>query len=467
MKPYIHLFKTFNNFYFYDVNRNENIRIDKELYDQLGEVMTLSCHTEDINIGKKISSLKEKGYLSTSKVEKIEHPFGGILILQLSRQIEMLILQITQNCNLRCSYCPYSSNDGTNRLHSSKKMTWEIAKQSIDYYKSNSVDTEKAVLNFYGGEPLLEFDLIKKCVDYFKMVFLGKKVEFHITTNGTLIDDTKAKYLEMNNFKVTISLDGTRITNDKNRKFSNNNNSVFDVVLSKIEMIQKNYKILYTNLNINMVLDQRLSYQMYLEMFSEIKYLSDINIKMVTIDDTSLIERIEASSEFIEQYLYHNFLTYIYLLTDIDLSDIEYSLNHFIDHCKERLDGLNLGSYLNKVSAPTGTCLVGKERLMVSVDGKMFPCERVSETIERNCIGEVGNGINVNKALELLNIDKLNEKNCVNCFAFRHCTLCPKSYEILQNKSMIESCNNCREYFHEKLVAIEFLNEIKCGEYKH
>lgn len=437
MKPYIHLFKTFKNFYFYDVNRNENIRIEKELYNYLEKIMSLSSYTEVISMEKEINLLKEKGYLSTNKVEKIEHPFEGILKLQLNRQIEILILQITQNCNLRCSYCPYSSNDGTDRLHSTKKMTWDLAKQSIDYYKSNSVDTEKAVLNFYGGEPLLEFDLIIKCVNYFKTIFVGKKVEFRITTNGTLIDDSKAKYLEVNNFKVTISLDGTKITNDKNRKFSNNDNSVFDVVISNIEMIQKNYKILYANLNINMVLDQRLSYQMYLEMFDEMEYLRDIDIRMVTIDDSSLIERIEASSEFIEQYLYYNFLTYIYLLTDIDLSKSKYLLNHFIDHCKEMLDGLNLGSNLSKVSAPTGVCLVGKERLMVSVDGKMYPCERVSETIERNCIGEIENGINVNKVVDLLNIDKLNEKNCIECFAFRHCTLCPKAYEVLQNKSMI------------------------------
>lgn len=466
MKPFIHLFKTPKNFYFYDVNRNENIKIEKEMYDYLENSIKSASHKKNMELEKRLELFKDKGYLSTNKVEEIEHPFSQLLDTQVNRQMEMLILQVTQNCNLRCSYCPYSSNDGTNRLHSNKNMTWELAKQSIDYYKSKTVDTGKVVLSFYGGEPLLEFKLIRKCVDYFKTTFIGKKLEFHMTTNATLIDNTIAKYLEKNNFKVTVSLDGTKFTNDRNRKFLNKTDSVFDVVTSNIQMIKKDYKKLYKDLNINMVMDQRLPYQIYLDMFEKIDYLKDIEIRMTTIDDTSLINKIEPSSKFSEQYLYYKFLTYIYLLGGIDLSKEKHILNHFIDECKESLDGLNRGTKLNKSSAPTGTCLIGKERLMVNVDGNIYPCERLSETIERNCIGKIDNGIEMNKAVDLLNIAKLNKYNCIECFAFRHCTLCPKAYDSLEHESMIQNCNICRMSFHEKLIGIEILNEIKDAEYK-
>lgn len=300
MKPFIHLFETPQNYYFYDVNRNENVRIEKELYDYLKKLMyDHDNFVMDDKIEREVSRLKEEGYLSENRIERLEHPFSELLEIQLNRQMEMIILQITQNCNLRCSYCPYSSNNGTNRLHSNKKMSWELAKKSIDYYKFNSVDSGKAVLSFYGGEPLIEFELIKKCVDYFKTTFKGKEIALYITTNGTLIDNSKAEYLEKNNFKVTISLDGTKITNDRNRKFLNNNGSVFDTVTNNIKMIRENYKKLYNNLNINMVMDQRLEFQIYLDMFEQLDYLKDADIRMTTIDDTSLIDKIQASSDFV------------------------------------------------------------------------------------------------------------------------------------------------------------------------
>lgn len=180
MKPFIYLFKTPKNYYFYDVNKNESVKIEHSLYEYLNNTMSDSKKII-VNSGleDKLKDLKEEGYLSDNRVEEIKHPSTDGLDLYLNRQTEMVILQLTQSCNLRCSYCNYTSNDGTERLHNNEnRMSWDLAKQSIDYYIDKSVDSQQITINFYGGEPLLEFELLKKCVDYSNQVFKGKRQNY-------------------------------------------------------------------------------------------------------------------------------------------------------------------------------------------------------------------------------------------------------------------------------------------------
>lgn len=76
--------------------------------------------------------------------------------------IESINLQVTQNCNLRCEYCPYTGNFYNNRRHTNKSMSFELVKRGIDFLYNHSMNCEVVNVAFYGGEPLLEFELIKK-----------------------------------------------------------------------------------------------------------------------------------------------------------------------------------------------------------------------------------------------------------------------------------------------------------------
>lgn len=465
MKPFIHLFKTPKNYYFYDVNKNESVRINQELFKYLNNKYDYySDFKNDDQLEKQVENLKKEGYLSNNRVERFRHSAANELELSLERHMDMLILQLTQSCNLRCNYCNYTSNDGTNRLHNNKyRMSWEVAKRSIDYYRERSVDTGEITLNFYGGEPLLEFELLKKCVDYSNQVFRGKRRKFFITTNATLLDDEKAKYLNDNNFNVLISLDGSKETNDRNRKFINKRDSVFDAVITNIKNINQNYKKLFENLSINMVLDPSIPFIEYVKVFDEYELLRKIDISITIIDDSSLVNKNKVSPEFIEQYYYYEFLSYLYLMGKINLEGRHHFIGSFLGSLSENLNGLTRSTSLGEINAPSGPCLPGKQRLMVNAEGKLFPCERVSETIERNCLGNIEDGINLEKAHKLLNISKLNEINCKDCFAFRYCSLCAQSYECtsINKEHLIDKCNECRGNFHNKLFDIEILKEIR------
>src|SRR5699024_8096020 len=127
-----------------------------------------------------------KGICLPGEVKEIFHPMTPFLTHLLQHRIRDVILQVTQNCNLRCGYCTYGGNY-KNRTHSLKTMNFELAKKAIDFGVERSQESSDFVVSFYGGEPLLAFNLIKKCVAYAKENIQGKELHFNMTTNGTLL----------------------------------------------------------------------------------------------------------------------------------------------------------------------------------------------------------------------------------------------------------------------------------------
>ena len=100
-KAFIHCFSTNNNYYVYDVNTNSILRINKEIYIKLNEHTDIETLLDD-----KIVQMREQGFLrSNNPLIKIEHPLTDTLKSQLENNVELLILQVTQNCNFRCEYC--------------------------------------------------------------------------------------------------------------------------------------------------------------------------------------------------------------------------------------------------------------------------------------------------------------------------------------------------------------------------
>jgi len=142
-------------------------------------------------------------------------------------------LYVTEDCNLRCSYCFVK-----------RKRTYlslETGKQTIDYLL-NQPNLEKPIrISFFGGEPLLRFELIKKLVLYAekKASQFNKKVHFGIVTNGILVSDKILSFLKKHNFHLKLSIDGDKISHDMYRK-TRNGSGTFIKIKKKLEKI-KNY----------------------------------------------------------------------------------------------------------------------------------------------------------------------------------------------------------------------------------
>lgn len=146
-----------------------------------------------------------------------------------------MTLEINQRCNLRCQYCYLGEKNGT-------KMSYETACKAIDraflYTKIHKDQT--LWIDFIGGEPLLDFDMICKLVEYIyqKNAEVKYKLLFSLTTNATIFNEEILAFLLENEFAIKVSIDGDREVNDINR-VDCSGDSVYDKILANLVYLKE------------------------------------------------------------------------------------------------------------------------------------------------------------------------------------------------------------------------------------
>ncbi|MCI9635846.1 MAG: radical SAM protein [Hungatella sp.] len=176
-----------------------------------------------------LDSLINKHFLVDGQEDESSYVIPDEEYIKEGKMLEHLRLNVTEGCNLRCSYC----YERVSQVWNQKRiMDWDVAKKAIDqflfYVQKN--EKKKISLRFFGGEPLLNWEVIEKTMDYVK----GKlpddtRVSYIINTNGTLIDDVRAEFFAKHNISVSLSLDGVKDIHDKFRVYPDGSGS-FEVV---------------------------------------------------------------------------------------------------------------------------------------------------------------------------------------------------------------------------------------------
>ncbi len=141
------------------------------------------------------------------------------------RTLRALCLNITSSCNLNCEYCFAESEKAEN-------MTLATAKNALKLLLDNSDPDSTLQIDFFGGEPLLNFELVKEFIPFAKAT--NRDIKFTLTTNGLLLTDEVLDFLNREEVSLILSLDGDKKTNDLNRK-SPNGVSVWDTIISNIK----------------------------------------------------------------------------------------------------------------------------------------------------------------------------------------------------------------------------------------
>ncbi|MBD7912581.1 Cys-rich peptide radical SAM maturase CcpM [Clostridium cibarium] len=446
-KPFIHLFHMIDKYYMYDVNRNLILKINKNTYKSLEEILNNNIDLNDSRYKAKygsINEMKKQGYLSCKRFDEIVHPLDPMLPYILDSKLNMIILQVTQQCNFRCKYCVYS--DGyENRKYTNQVMSIETAKRGIDFLLKHSANSESVHIAFYGGEPLLRFDFIKECIEYAKEQFEGKKLLFNMTTNGSLIDDTVIEYLVENNMGLVISLDGPKNIHDKNRVFAGNKCGTFDKVIETLEMIRTKYPSYFKEkVFLSAVIDSQCNFEDVNKFFTNCDTVKEMIALSALINDTYRTSKVGINKDFITKYGYETFKIYLNKLKRIDdksISNIFMKYSQQKDMMFKRFSEPEDG--LLDTGHPGGPCIPGGTRLFMDVSGNLYPCEKVSEASEVAKIGHVDTGFNIEKARSLLNIGKLTQENCKNCWAFRYCELCAAAADSLTKLSPEKKLVRC------------------------
>ncbi len=130
--------------------------------------------------------------------------------------INKLRLNLTKSCNMKCTYCYIAKPEKESH------MDWEVAKKSIEVFCNNlrKHKRKKGLIRFFGGEPLLNWKVLRKCLLHAKSEFPDLSLSFFLNTNGTLIKEEKAQFLKEFSVHVAVSLDGIGEINDQNRVYS-------------------------------------------------------------------------------------------------------------------------------------------------------------------------------------------------------------------------------------------------------
>ena len=162
---------------------------------------------------KQIEELKEAGKLFTPDNFK---GIAGELKRRTSGVVKALCLHIAHSCNLNCSYCFASQG----KYHGERAlMSFEVGKRALDFLVENSGTRRNLEVDFFGGEPLMNFTVVKQLVEYARSIEKekGKNFRFTLTTNGVLIDDDVIEFSNREMSNVVLSLDGRKEVHDRFR----------------------------------------------------------------------------------------------------------------------------------------------------------------------------------------------------------------------------------------------------------
>ena len=349
---------------------------------------------------EELLTLKEEGMLYTEdQYEKLVPAF-----LEREPVVKALCLHVAHDCNLKCRYC--FAGEGEYHGHRGL-MSLEVAKQSVDFIIENSKHRKNIEIDFFGGEPLMNWEVVKETVEYARKreKETGKNFRFTMTTNGVLLNDEIIDYLNENMYNVVLSLDGRKSVNDHMRPTLNGKSS-YDVILPKFNKLveKRGHKQYYlrgkfTHHNLDFAEDVK---HMRAEGFKEISVEpvvapNEMDYAIQTEDISTLCKEYEKLAK--------------YMLTQTKQGEAFNFFHFMID-----LEG---GPCIHKRLAGCGS---GTEYLAVTPEGDLYPCHQFVG-LEDFKMGDVRTGV-VNTQLRS-KFEKCNvysKEECRSCWAKFFCS---------------------------------------------
>ena len=275
----------------------------------------------------------------------------------LSPIVKSLCLHIAHDCNLRCKYCFADTGDFT---HGRKLMSFETGKAAIDFLMKKSGKIENLEIDFFGGEPMLNFGVVKQLVEYGRETEkkFNKNIRFTLTTNGTLLDDDSMEFINEHISNVVLSADGRKNVNDKMRYYVDGSGT-YDVILPNykklIENRDKDYYIrgTYTRANLNFAADVLHFADEGFDQISVEPVVLDNNDELsLREEDLPILfaEYEKLALEMIERYKNGQVFNFFHFMIDLDAGPCLYK------RCKG--------------------CGSGSEYVAITPEGDIYPCHQ-------------------------------------------------------------------------------------------
>ncbi|MCH5249739.1 MAG: thioether cross-link-forming SCIFF peptide maturase [Lachnospiraceae bacterium] len=331
--------------------------------------------------------------------------------------VKALCLHIAHDCNLACKYCFAQEGEYHGRR---ALMSFEVGKKALDFLVDNSGNRVNLEVDFFGGEPLLNWDVVKQLVEYGRSIEKehNKKFRFTLTTNGILLNDEIMEFVNKEMGNIVLSIDGRKEVNDRMRPHRGGQGSYDEIVPKFVKAAksrdQMNYYVrgTYTRNNPDFAED--------------VGHLADLGFEQISVEpvvageDTDYSLREEDVPALLKEY---------------DKLALEY--------LKRRKEGKAFNFFHFMIDLKGGPCVAkrlsgcgsGNEYLAVTPWGDFYPCHQFVGN-EDFIMGNVDEGITRDDIRnEFKNCNVYTKEKCRDCFAKFYCSggCCANSYQFSGN----------------------------------
>lgn len=319
--------------------------------------------------------------------------------------IKSMCLNVAHDCNLRCAYCFASQGDfnGDRDL-----MPLEVGKKAFDFLVTQSKNRHNLEVDFFGGEPLMNFQVVKNLVAYGRSLEkeYNKRFNFTMTTNAVLLNDENMRWIDDNMNNVVLSLDGRKAVNDHMRKTVSGGGS-FDVIIENIKKMAalreasgKEYYVrgTYTKNNLDFGKD--------VEFLAEQGFRS-VSVEPVVTDETKNYAILEGDVDRIKAEYDRLALAYL----DKEAKGLDYLFYHFMVN-------LDAGPCVYK---RISGCGAGRDYVAVTPQGTIYPCHQFVGN-DDFIMGNVDEGITNPQIKEtFMGANLLKKEGCRECWCRYFC----------------------------------------------
>ncbi len=331
-------------------------------------------------------------------------PMAGELKRKTAGVVKALCLHIAHTCNLNCAYCFASQGkySGDRAL-----MSFEVGKRALDFLVENSGTRHNLEVDFFGGEPLMNFDVVKQLVEYARNIEKekGKNFRFTLTTNGVLIDDDVIDFANKEMSNVVLSLDGRKEVHDRYRVDYSGNGSWEKIVPKFKKLVEsrgnKDYYMrgTFTHHNPDFLEDIRTMLDLgFTELSMEPVVCAETDESALTYDDLPIVlDQYEKLAQLmIERRKEGKPFTFYHYMIDLQGGPCIY----------KRISG----------------CGSGTEYMAVTPWGDLYPCHQFVGD-EKYLLGNIFEGVK-NTAIqdEFMECNVYSREECKDCWARLYCS---------------------------------------------
>ncbi|MCR5097661.1 MAG: thioether cross-link-forming SCIFF peptide maturase [Lachnospiraceae bacterium] len=372
-----------------------------DIFTEMKSIHPSISEEELIEVYEEIAGLVESGDLFS----RDEYKDRVIDYTKRPTVVKALCLHIAHDCNLSCKYC--FAEEGLYHGKKAELMPFEVGRQALDFLVSASGSRHNLEVDFFGGEPLLNWQVVKDLVAYGRSIEAehDKHFRFTLTTNGVLLNDEVMEFVNREMDNVVLSIDGRKDIHDMMRPLQRGDGS-YDIIVPKFQKLaesrnQDRYYVRGTYTRNNLDFSQ------------DVLHLADLGFKQISVEpvvapeDEQYALRMEDVPRLCEEYD-----KLAAEMVKRHGTDKEFNFFHFMID----LEG---GPCVYKRLSGCGS---GTEYLSVTPSGELFPCHQFAGHEEMK-MGDIWQGItNTELQTQFKGCNVYSKKSCNDCFAKYYCS---------------------------------------------